>query len=387
VNIAIFTNNYLPNPYGVTVSIESFRKELEARGHNVYIFAPRVKEYVDANPHVYRYSSLDIAYKFRFPLPIPFSARAGRFLRELDIDIIHAQHPNLLGQAAARWAKKKNVPLVFTWHTLYDKYTHFSPPFIPESFVTRAVIQNAVKYADKSDQIIVPTPSVKKIIRDWGVTNAYIKDVPTGIDESLYNNSHPQAIRDIYNIQEGKRIIFTTARLTDEKNVDFLIRAIVPILKKRPQVRFFIGGDGYLRPKFEALARQLGVESQVHFLGIIPNEELPSYYAACDVFVYASLSETQGLVVTEALYSGAPIVALKGPGIQDIVMNKITGFLVEGDEQEFTNAVENILDNPQKRKDLSQKAKEVSRSTLSQKICTDRLLKVYEEAIRRKEDS
>ena len=132
MKIAIFTNNYLPNIFGVSASIESFRKQFEKMGHTVYIFAPKTSGYVDENPNVFRYDSIDFEYKISFPLAIPYSSKITRILDELEIDIVHSQHPNLLGVAAHRWAHKKKVPLVFTWHTLYDFYTHFVPFFIPQ---------------------------------------------------------------------------------------------------------------------------------------------------------------------------------------------------------------------------------------------------------------
>jgi 1,2-diacylglycerol 3-alpha-glucosyltransferase len=131
MRIAIFTNNYLPNPYGVAGSVESFRKVFEKLGHDVFIFAPRWKGYQDENPNVFRYPSIETNVKIKFSFAIPFSLKISKVLEKLDLDIIHSQHPNLMGSAAMHWAKKKNIPLVFTWHTLYDQYAHFAP-FIPK---------------------------------------------------------------------------------------------------------------------------------------------------------------------------------------------------------------------------------------------------------------
>jgi len=108
-------------------------------------------------------------------------------IRNLDLDIIHSQHPNLLGNAAEKWARKKGIPLVFTWHTLYDNYTNFIP-LIPDKLAAKWVIRNAVKYANKTDQIIVPTYSVKGIIENWGVINKNIEDIATGVEEAVYEN-------------------------------------------------------------------------------------------------------------------------------------------------------------------------------------------------------
>jgi len=383
MNIAIFTNNYLPNPYGVTVSVESFRKEFEKQGHNVYIFAPRVKEYEDTNLNVYRYSSVDIKYRFRYPLPIPYSQRVKEFLKETPLDIVHSQHPNLLGLAARRWAKKKNVPLIFTWHTLYDQYTHFAPPLIPQKLAMKAVIRNAIQYANKSDQVIVPTGSTHKIIRSWGVTNQNIAEIPTGIDEKKHASPDSERIRKKYKIQSDEKVLFTVSRLTKEKNVLFLMHSIMPILKKDHTIKYIVSGNGYLLEELRALTRAEQVERQVLFTGIVPHEEIKDYYAACDIFLWASKSETQGLVIAEAMYAGVPVVAVRASGAQDMIMDKVTGVLVDEDKEKFRDAVKQLVKNTEQRERFSQKAQEIARKTLTSSVCTKQLLKVYKETIAR----
>jgi len=165
MRIAIFTNNYLPHPYGVPNSIESFRKVFEALGHQVFIFAPRWPGYADENPNVFRYPALNLSYKIKFTLAIPYSQKIDAIMEKLDLDIIHSQHPNLLGSAAMKWAKKKNIPLVFTWHTLYDQYAHFVP-LVPKKLAAWWIIREARLYANKCDAVITPTPFVAEIIKD-----------------------------------------------------------------------------------------------------------------------------------------------------------------------------------------------------------------------------
>ncbi|HFC36177.1 MAG TPA: glycosyltransferase family 4 protein, partial [Candidatus Moranbacteria bacterium] len=208
MNIAIFTNNYLPNHYGVTNSIESFRKQFEKMGHTVYIFAPAYKNYTDNNPNVFRYPALDIRYRIKFPIPIPYSKKVERKIKELKIDIIHSQHPNLLGTVAYRLAKERKIPLIFTWHTLYDMYVSYVPfPFA--KLAKFWIIGSAVKYANKADQVIVPTNSVKKIIKEWGVKNKNIIDIPTGVEEKLFDNSDAEKIRKKLKISSDKKIILS----------------------------------------------------------------------------------------------------------------------------------------------------------------------------------
>ena len=190
------------------MSIESFRKEFERLGHTVYVFAPEFKGYVDENQNVFRYPAIDFKFKnVHFPLVIPYSYKIGRILEKLEIEVIHSQHPNLLGWVAKRWAKKKKAPLVFTWHTLYDQYVHFVPGFVPKKFAAWWIIKNAVKYANKVDQIITPTPSVAKIIQAWGVENLKLVSIPSGVNEKEFSNVDGYSIRKEIGILEGELLL------------------------------------------------------------------------------------------------------------------------------------------------------------------------------------
>jgi glycosyltransferase involved in cell wall biosynthesis len=380
MRIAIFTNNYLPNPYGVSMSIESFRSEFEKRGHTVYIFAPQTKGYVDKNPNVFRFSSFDINYKISFPLAIPFSQRIDKILEKLEIDIIHSQHPNLLGNAAKKWAKKKNVPLVFTWHTLYDKYMNFVP-LIPNAWAAKWAIRNAVRYANKCDQVIVPTKSIKQIIESWGVTNKNILDIPSGVNEKEFENLQGAEVRKKYNIAENETLAFIIGRLTAEKNVDFLMRAMSIALKQKPELKFMISGEGYAVEFMQKIAKENKVENQVIFTGLIPHAEIKNYFAAADFFVYASKSETQGMILTEAQYMGLPIVAVNATGAKDIIQNDETGFLTSENEKEFSDAVIKLSENAELRKKFSENAKKIAKENYTASVCAEKMLAVYKKLL------
>jgi len=394
MKIAIFTNNYLPNPYGVSMSIESFRREYEKRGHTVYIFAPKTKGYVDENPNasprtwnaarVFRYPSIDINYKISFPLGIPYSRKISNILEKLEIDIIHSQHPNLIGWAAKRWAKKKNVPLVFTWHTLYDQYAHFAPPFIPKKFAAWWTIGNAVRYANNANQVIVPTPSVRPIIEKWGVTNREIAAIPTGIREEEFADRDGDAIRRKYSVSAGDILLVWIARFTQEKNTEFLFRSVIHVLGKNKNVRFLAGGDGHLFGAMKQLVKEAGVESQVIMPGFVPNDEKKNYYEAGDIYVNASKSETQGIIIAEAMYTGLPVVAISATGVKDLVMNHVTGLLVDDNEESFSNAVEKLIIDADLRNKFSENSKKIAQEKYTSKACADKMLEVYQEVIKRK---
>lgn len=380
MNIAIFTNNYLPNPYGVSGSIESFRKQFERKGHTVYIFAPSCKNHTDENPCVFRYPSLDIRYKIKFPLVIPYSFKMDKIIKGLDLDIIHSQHPNLLGTAARKWATHKNIPLVFTWHTLYDHYAHFFP-LIPRNVAANYIIKKAVNYANRSDFVITPTDSVREIIQKWGVTNQNIAAIPTGVEEEFYQNPDRNKIREKFNIEENETLLLLVSRLTQEKNIEFLFNAVIKVLKNNKNVRFLTAGDGYLLTKLKKMISENSLESRIILAGIAEKKELKNYYAAGDIFVYASKSETQGMIITEAMYSGLPIAAVNATGVCDLVRNNQNGFLVPENETELINAVQKLVYNKPLREQFGQESKKIAQEKFTDSICAEKMLEVYEKLV------
>lgn len=382
MNIAIFTNNYLPNPYGVTTSIESFRKGFESLGHRVYIFAPKYEGYRDENRNVFRYPSIDINYKIRFPLPIPYSLEIEKKLDKLNIDIIHSQHSNLLGSVAWRWAKKKNIPIVFTWHTIYDKYTHYTP-IIPQKFSAYWIIKNSVKYANKVDKIIIPTESVRNIINNWGVKNKDIEAVPTGVDEDFFVAANGQRIREMLGIEKNKKIILSISRLTEEKSVVFLVEEVVEVLKKNSDVVFILGGDGYLKEELLKIVNESGVGEQVFFVGLIDKGQIKDYMDAGDIFVYASKSETQGTIITEAMYMGLPILAVDSLGVGDLIENNKTGILVSNKKNDFLNNLNKLLTDSELALALGKNAKKEASVKYTSRICAERMIAIYEGLIKK----
>jgi 1,2-diacylglycerol 3-alpha-glucosyltransferase len=386
MNIAIFTNNYLPNPYGVSTSIETFRREFEKRGHKVYVFAPHFPKYADENPNVFRYPAIDFEIKIKFPLAIPYSRKISKILKKLDIDIIHAQHPNLLGTAAKKWAKKKNVPLVFTWHTLYDQYTDFVP-FLPARFSAGYMIKKSVKFANNADAVVVPTDSIIPILKNWGVKKE-MNPVATGVSEEEFQNFDRNLIRKKYNISDDDILLLLITRLTAEKNTEFVFRSVTEILKERKNVKFLVSGDGYLRPSLEKYCKENGISEQVIFSGIVSRDEIKNYYAAADIFVYGSKSETQGMILTEAMYMGLPVVAVCATGATSLIQNNKNGFLtcVTG-EKEFAYMIIKLILDKDLRKKTGEESARIARENFTASVCAQKMLEVYSEAIKKSENS
>jgi glycosyltransferase involved in cell wall biosynthesis len=382
MRIAFFTNNYLPNIYGVPMSIETFRHEFEKQGHQVFIFAPNFPGYQDKEAQVFRYPSLDINIKFRLPLGIPYSRRMDKILGNLNIDIIHSNHPNLLGSAALKWAQKKKIPLVFTWHTLYDQYTNFVP-FLPAKFSASWIIQKAVKYANRAQKVIVPTESVIPIIQKWGVKNEIIP-IATGVSENEFTNFDKDAIRKYYEIKKDEILLLLVSRLTEEKNIGFIFEAVLEILKINSKVKFMLVGDGYLLPELKNKTLKEKMEDRIIFPGLIGRNILKNYYAAGDIFVCASKSETQGMNISEAMYMGLPVVAVTAPGVSSLVENGTNGILTSENKEEFVEAVEKLVANADLMRKMGQESTRIAREKYTAKICAEKMLAVYAKLIEKK---
>ncbi|MFZ5982129.1 MAG: glycosyltransferase [Patescibacteria group bacterium] len=376
MKIGIFTNNYLPNPYGVPGSVESFRKEFEKMGHEVFIFAPRWPGYVDKNENVFRYPAWDLKIKIRFPLAIPYSRRIDKVLEALDLDIIHSQHPNLLGGVARKWAWEKKIPLVFTWHTLYDRYANFVP-FLPSGLVAWWTIRNARTYANLADQVIVPTDSIIPILKKWGVKRDMLA-ISTGVEEEVFQSADGFKVRKDLGLSNEDVVFLLVSRLTEEKNVEFIFDSLRNILKEEKRAKFLIVGGGYLLPKLETWVRENDLEGKIFFSGEVERERVKDYYAAADVFVYSSLSETQGMIVTEAMYMGLPIVAVQATGVSSLVEDGENGFLVGEDISEFSDKCQRLIQDLDLRRRMSKESSRLAKEKYTASVCARKMLEVYQ---------
>jgi len=302
--------------------------------------------------------------------------------------VIHSQHPNLLGSVAMKWARKlacrrgRKIPLIFTWHTLYDHYAHFAK-FLPERLVAKYVIRNAVNYANKSDVIIAPTDSIIPILRKWGVKKEIIP-IATGVVEEEFLDADRELVRQKFGVEKDETLLFLASRLTSEKNILFVINSVKNILKEKKNVKLLILGDGYLKKDVEKIAKEEGFLERIFFVGEVLHSELKNYYACSDIFIYGSKSETQGIFVMEAMYMGLPIVALSATGINSLVLNNGNGFLITENEKEFEEAVLKLIDDKDLRKKFGETSARIARQNFTASVCAKKLLKVYQKAIENK---
>jgi 1,2-diacylglycerol 3-alpha-glucosyltransferase len=386
MQIAFFTNYYLPVVNGVVRSVESFRKALTQQGHNVFVFAQADGDYEDEAPFIFRYPSLTLPVEAEIPTAIPVSPFVNQLLPTLKLDVIHTHHPILLGQTAARKAEELDLPLVFTFHTQYREYTHYVP--LPQEVIQeflRGAVQNWLRdFMSQCQHIVIPSESMKEIlVRDYGLRDHYTV-IPTGIDLEPYQTADGRALRAHMGWQNDK-VLVSTGRLAKEKNWPTLLKAAKKIHRAHPDLRVVLIGDGTQKVPLQKLASELGIAERVTFTGKLPFAEVTTYLKAADVFGFASVSETQGLVTMEAMAAGLPVVAVDGSGTRDIVDNGEQGFLVRNDADELAASVSRLLESPDMRRQFHIRALKKAKAFDVANRAKE-LIDVYGQAIQDKAD-
>jgi len=386
MHIAQFTNFYLPIVNGVVRSVESFREELTRQGHNVFVFAQDDTGYEDTAPFIFRYPSVPLPSDVDVSAVIPVSTFMDKLLPSLKLDVIHTHHPFLLGQTAVNKAETLNLPLVFTFHTKYREYTHYIP--LPQD-----VIQDFLKdtieiwlrdFMRKCQHIVIPSESMRDIlVNEYGLQDHFTV-IPTGIDLEPYNQADGDALRS----REGwdnDKVLISIGRLGQEKNWTTFLQAAHKVYQGHPELRVVIIGDGPEKDELQNLSTELGIAERVTFTGKLPFSEVIDYLKAADIFGFASVTETQGLVTMEAMAAGLPVVAVDASGTRDIVTNNEQGYLVQNDPDAMAESILKLLDSPETMDRFSVNALEQAK-VFDLKNCAKQLVDVYEQAIQDKAD-
>jgi len=358
----MFINYYTPSKGGMETSVINLSKGLEKAGHEVYIFAPEYPNYKDEEKNIFRYKSIRFNYGgYFYVIPIPFGSKMKEIIKELKLDILHSHQPYSLGSEALKFSKELNIPLVFTYHIKYEDYSHYIP-LVPGFIAKKYIRKVTVGYSNKCDNVIAPSTAIKKLLRDHKIT-APISIIPSGINIDNFANATGQrdSIREKYNIKPEEIMLITASRLVEEKNIKFLIESFSLMKKKFANIKFMIVGDGAVKEDLEKRAKDLGLENDIVFTGLVNRTEIVSLYQSSDIFVFASHTETQGLVAVEAMAAGSPVVAIRASGIEDIVQDGEDGFLTSDSEEEFAEKVLQIAIDDNLRKKMAEKAKANSR--------------------------
>ena len=380
MRIALFTNNYLPFCGGVTISVETLRRGLEASGHEAWVFGPRLTGAEDASVRVVRYPSIPVATYPEFALAVPYSRRIERLVSALAFDVIHAHHPFLLGPAARRLARRTRRPLIFTYHTRYEKYAHYVP--LPLRLVQAAALRISAGFAAQADAVLAPSAVIRDELHARGV-RAPIAVVPTGVDLERFRPGDREAARRSLGVSESEPLVLYVGRLDREKSVDRVLGAFERVASTIPAARLVLVGQGTEAERLRRTAARLPVAERIRFLGLRPHDSLAVCYQAADVFLFASETETQGLVLAEAAACGLPAVAVDAPGCDEVVRDGDTGILTKGNSAALAEAVIGLLLDPERRRAMARRAREVAEHLFDVKLQIDRTMAVYADAVAR----
>lgn len=372
MKIGIFTDSYLPYTSGVVRSIQTFNEELTRQGHEVFIFAPGYRGCRKENK-VFRFSSIPSPTNRDFALAVPFSIKLRPVLKKLHLDLIHVHSPFLLGRLGARYARRLGIPLVFTFHTLYDQYVHYVP--FAQSLTKELAQKISRNFCNQCDLVIVPTPAIEDYLRGIGV-NVSISAVPTGINLTDYQRGDPDWLRQRHHLPAGEKVLIFVGRMGHEKNIGFLLECFQQINRKVPHTRLVLVGGGPEGETFRHQAEELGIAGQVTFTGNLSPAEVAHCYAGADIFVFTSVTETQGIVIGEAKAAGLPVVAVAAFGVSQMVDDGVDGFLTALDRQQFIEKVLLLLENDHLRREMSQNAR-INAEKLSVANCTAKLISCY----------
>lgn len=352
MKIGFFTDGYLPQLNGVATSVEGWTEAIRKLGHKVYVIAPSFPNYKDEGEDIIRVPSVRLLKQPEIRLGFPLSKKSISQIYKLKLDVIHATSGGSISTLGLIVARAKKIPYVFTYYTRFNHYTHYlfngkiiKPQMV--EFLSRI-------FCNKCDLIIAPTQAIKDELLSFGVKKP-IAIVPSGVDTAKFKKQEKGFLRKKTGIKKGKILLFI-GRLEKEKSVDFLIKAFAQIHFYDSQTNLVLIGDGKEEPKLKKLAKKLKVEKNVYFAGLIDRKDIGKVYQDAEIFVFASQTETQGMVILEALASGLPIVAVNDSVYDGIIEDKINGVLVEPDLKQFAKACLGILSNPTDRERLSNAA-------------------------------
>jgi glycosyltransferase involved in cell wall biosynthesis len=352
MRVAMFTNTYLPFIGGVPVSIERLKRGLERQNHEVRVICPNHGD-VNDDPTVLRLPVL-LRLGRMISISNPFHSSIRGAVSAFDPDVVHVHHPFWLGGTGLRMARRLDVPTVFTYHTRLDQFAHMVP--FP-SVLFRNVVSHWIirRFANACDQIIVPTPVTRDYMHLIGV-NRPVHVLPTGIEIERYESRDTSRLHKLNTCinPDNRVLLVTVARLSQEKNLGFIIEAIARLkLRKVPPFRLIVLGEGEQRSELERLIQDKGLSDDIQLLGGVPYEDVPDYLALASIFVYASASETQGIVILEAMAAQLPVVAVNSSGIDAFVRHQETGL--------GTDALHRLLNDNAAQRSMGRAARSVAR--------------------------
>ena len=385
MRIGLFTDTYPPFINGVSTSVLMLKQGLEKLGHEVYV--------VTVNDESFSYKEEDCVLKIpSFPIGLMnfrqsgiYPLKALKIIKKWKLDIIHSHTEFSIGTFARLISKQLNIPLVHTYHTMYEEYIYYITKGYFDSASKKLVEYLTLFLCDKTiDELIVPTEKAKELFKDKYKVKRDVCVIPSGIDttrfykENIDKNEIINLKKDL-GLKKTDFIVLYVGRIAKEKSIDFLINNFNSVLKRIPKAKMIIVGDGPDIKDLIDLAKKEGLENKIIFAGKAPWTDVPKYYSLCDVFVTASKTETQGLTVMEAMGASKPVVAIRDESFELMITDKKDGLFFD-DEKSYVDMIYEVYKNKKLRDEISFNAR-LTADKYSPYNYAKNVLKVYEKVI------
>lgn len=378
MNVCMMTNTYLPHVGGVARSVSTFAEEFRKQKHRVLVIAPefegpplsaRAAAIVERVPAIQNFNGSDFSVK------LPLAGGLSQRIESFAADVIHAHHPFLLGDTALRIASKKNVPIIFTHHTRYEDYTHYVPFDSPT--LKEVAIGISTHFANLCDGVIAPSESIARLIRRRGV-EVPIRVVPTGIDVQAFADGDGARFRRKFKLAPDAFVVGHVGRLAPEKNLEYLAESVALFVQRTPQSLFLVVGGGPSEETLREIFSRHGIAEKLILAGKHTGGALADAYRAMDVFVFASFSETQGMVLAEAMAAGVPVIALDAAGVREVMRDRRNGFMLpkNASPQTFAAHVAQLQRDRTRRRAFGREARRTA-ELFGRERCADLALAFY----------
>ncbi len=384
MRVLMVSDVYFPRVNGVSTSIETFRRCLPRAGADVALVAPRYAAETDDN-EIYRVAARPVPRDPEDRLMAWGEARRTVLREAADCDLIHIQTPFVAHYAGLHAARHLGKPVLATYHTFFEEYLYHYAPFVPAAWMKALARRFARAQCNALDALVVPSAAMRDRLLEYGVTRP-MHVLPTGIPLDRFapgHGTHDRAgFRATHGIAADRPVVLFVGRVAHEKNITFLLEAVAVARQSVPDLLFLITGEGPAEAVLKTRAKVLGLEESVRFLGYLDRRQaLPAAYAAADAFIFASRTETQGLVLLEAMAMGLPVVALAAMGTRDILMPK-RGCLVPNDTVDsFAEAMVRLLTHAELRRSIANEARDYAMEWSDTRMA-ERLADLYRTLVR-----
>ena len=378
MRILFISDVYFPRVNGVSTSIKTFTRALEQLGHEVHLVAPNYLEHQPSNPLITRIPAQRVPFdpEDRFMSKRGAIQQAELLHAQSPFDIVHVHTPFVAHYAGVALARRWGVPCVETYHTFFEEYLFHYVPLVPKTWLRAAARRFSRAQCNDVNAVVVPSTAMRAVLLRYGI-HARMDIIPTGMELDKLRGGDGARFRQHHAISSDRPVMLHVGRVAFEKNIEFLLTVVERVRRTIPHALFIIAGEGPARRSLELKGQQLGLRNNLRFIGYMDREhELLDCYRAANCKIFASRTETQGLVLLEAMALGVPVVSTAIMGTVDVLQPGSGAIVVNEDADEFADAVIRVLTDPAQRAALSAAGQDYVRTWSSSELAT-RLVNVY----------